>query len=379
MISLRDLWQTQRQQRQQEAIQRRQQVQETLLSVQQERQSKAVDLRDDLSRFRDRLMQENAVRRANLQQFRLKLQQETQTFLASASDRRQAQAEQVAQQLDEFVQALQVQTAQFLSLTAADRVLMAHQLAQDLGNFHVALNTAVASLRRELQTEVTSLKQETQELLAASYQQRVLTQAQLTKDLVDFMEKLRSEVQSYLWELELISEDRAHQTQQTLKQSRENRLAAVQELFERLADFRTDLKVFHVNVQKSVWGTVSSSQSNPASPALLQQQLNPVGVKSVTVTPPAPTSVSPTATAKASVKAEPVAVLSTQATQQNSVDHEKAVYNYIHQALGARLTEIESALNINRFQTVDALRSLIQKGLITQRDRVYLTQEDFSL
>ncbi|HEY9863134.1 MAG TPA: hypothetical protein V6D21_03045, partial [Candidatus Obscuribacterales bacterium] len=52
---------------------------------------------------------------------------------------------------------------------------------------------------------------------------------------------------------------------------------------------------------------------------------------------------------------------------------EQRVYQYIqtHQN-GARLAEIEQALGINRVQTVDAIRVLLQQGQITQRDRVYI-------
>jgi DNA-binding IclR family transcriptional regulator len=49
---------------------------------------------------------------------------------------------------------------------------------------------------------------------------------------------------------------------------------------------------------------------------------------------------------------------------------------YIQTSQGARLTEIQSALGINRSETVDGLRALIRKNLITQRDRIYLVQED---
>ena len=57
------------------------------------------------------------------------------------------------------------------------------------------------------------------------------------------------------------------------------------------------------------------------------------------------------------------------------VAFEKEVYTFLHNAEGGRLTQIETALNLNRFQAVDALRSLIKKGLITQRERVYLVQQ----
>ncbi|MDW8201598.1 MAG: gas vesicle protein GvpN [Cyanobacteriota bacterium SKYGB_h_bin112] len=52
---------------------------------------------------------------------------------------------------------------------------------------------------------------------------------------------------------------------------------------------------------------------------------------------------------------------------------QRAVYNFVCQTAGARITEIQSALSINRFQAVDALRSLVANGLLKQRDdRVYI-------
>ena len=57
---------------------------------------------------------------------------------------------------------------------------------------------------------------------------------------------------------------------------------------------------------------------------------------------------------------------------------EDQVYHYIREGKGVRLTEIEAALGINRVQTVDALRALLRKGLIIQRDRTYLTPDQLS-
>jgi predicted DNA-binding transcriptional regulator len=58
---------------------------------------------------------------------------------------------------------------------------------------------------------------------------------------------------------------------------------------------------------------------------------------------------------------------------------EEAVYTHLYETQGASLAEIEAALNISRFQTVDTLRALIRKGFVTQRDRMYLIQEDVKL
>ncbi|MDJ1175563.1 helix-turn-helix domain-containing protein [Roseofilum capinflatum] len=50
---------------------------------------------------------------------------------------------------------------------------------------------------------------------------------------------------------------------------------------------------------------------------------------------------------------------------------EEQVYNFLRKSPSSRLTVIEEALGINRVQAVDTLRSLIKKGMVTQRDRLY--------
>jgi len=56
---------------------------------------------------------------------------------------------------------------------------------------------------------------------------------------------------------------------------------------------------------------------------------------------------------------------------------EEKVYAYLQQSHGARVGEIESALGINRVQTIDALRSLIKKGVLKQQqNRLFVTQGD---
>jgi hypothetical protein len=77
------------------------------------------------------------------------------------------------------------------------------------------------------------------------------------------------------------------------------------------------------------------------------------------------------------VKAEPVEEM--QAVNRDPAQLEMDIFKYIQALNGARLTEIESALSINRFQAVDALRSLIKKGNVTQRDRIYLIPEEVNL
>src|SRR6476646_4244322 len=142
---------------------------------------------------------------------------------------------------------------------------MAEQLAQELHQFHSELNVSVTLLRQEIQTQVSTLQQETQALLSTSQHERVLMRTQQAKELTTFVEKLSADVQSYLWELELLREDRAQQLRQTLSQSRSDRQADVAALFQRFATFRTELQQYCTHLRASVWGADLdiNHQSNP--------------------------------------------------------------------------------------------------------------------
>lgn len=56
--------------------------------------------------------------------------------------------------------------------------------------------------------------------------------------------------------------------------------------------------------------------------------------------------------------------------------YEQAVYHYLQQNGAARLTQIEMALQLDRFHTVDTLRILMEKGTIEQRDRLFFLHEE---
>ncbi|NJO39393.1 MAG: hypothetical protein HC769_02450 [Cyanobacteria bacterium CRU_2_1] len=351
MISLKDSWQEQRQQRQHELAQRHQQVQETIDAFRQQRNAKAAQMREDLRLFQ------------------LELQLETQEFLANASTHRQIQTEQVAEQLHDYVQSLRAQTTEILSTNATDRFLMAQQLFQDLAEFHANLTTSVVSFRQQLQFEIYALQIETQEKLQAHQQERIKNHAQQMDELAVWVANLQSAVQDYLTELELLRHDRAQQLHAMLQQVHDRRITEVRVLFQELALFRAELRSFYENLHTTVWGETSSSQANNLATNAVANITNktnhssmPSVTKSVATTTqlPKPNSQSP-------IKLD------------NATSLEKDVFGYLHQTQGARLTEIESALSINRFQVVDALRLLIKKGCVTQRDRLYLIQEEVSL
>jgi hypothetical protein len=322
-MALKDYWQQQRQERQQEVVQRQQSVHQTLENVRQERQIKAAQLQDDLSLFREMIVSEDRTRRINFQQFYSRLKSETEALLIAAKDRRQIQAKEVAEELAAFIQAIRQETAELLAANAADRNLMAQQVEQELAAF---------------------------------------------------VEALRSDVQSYLWEMETIRKSRAGQLQRDLTQSRIDREAEMKEIFQRFADFRVELNRFHEELRNEVWGTdapvaLGADSPKPSAPKSPKVAGSSIPVKAAS----APATAS---TTKQTLSNSVVSAKATKPSQKDEIAYEKDVYNYIHQSQGARLTQIEAYLGINRFQAVDALRSLIKKGLITQRDRVYVAHED---
>ncbi|MCY7274019.1 MAG: gas vesicle protein GvpC [Phormidesmis sp. CAN_BIN44] len=317
--------------------------------AQKERQELASELRSDLSLFRVTLASANRDRTIEFQRFSVELQQhrielhrETQEFLTSISDRRHSQAQ---------------------------------QLADDLQTFRVVLNERVNALRQDIRADLQDLQLETQAFLSQSRQQRLKVQIRLTQNLAAFTESLRFEVQNYLSDVKTARHDRAASLAQTLHQNRTDREAKNSVLFLRLADFRSQLT-------STIWGEDNSSkiESQVSEPVVLQPS-------SVLKNPPTLLTTVPSIS-KISLSPKPVQIVEpTEAPKPQSsslagvnaddrVFEEKA-YHYIESMQGARLTEIESAMGISRFQAVDTLRSLIQKGLVTQRDRVYRIQEDF--
>lgn len=413
MISLKESWRVQRKQRQYEVLQRQQQVHKILEQFQQARQVKAAELREDLRLFQ------------------LELQLDTQEFLSQVNSQRQLQAEQLLRQLHCFTQALHQQTAQLIAINAADRTAKAEQLTQSLSEFHADLSLAVTLLRQDLQqqmqvlrVEVQTICAEAQELLQDFQQERIQNRTQQIQTLAAWIDVLHTEVQDYLAELSLLRHDRAHQLQTMLQDDRDRRTEEISEFFQQLAQFRSELKAYCADLHQAVWGsTVSdtaveqsipnskvepsvtvtpqaqnSSKATPQSngqqhsKAVKQPARRPAAAKH----PTAPQSSKPktqpsrAGTAAAPSAAQPVAAhaspshketpMQAAALPQSPTDVvEQRVYTHLQQTQGARLTDIETTLEINRFQAVDALRSLIKKGLVTQRDRMYLIQEDINL
>ena len=448
MISLKDLWQQQRLQRQQEIAQRQQnvalyqqQVRNDLVQLQQERLVKATELHK------------------NLNQSQLDLQQQTQSYLKHISEQRRQQAQALVNSLRHFAEVLQAQTHQFLSLTQANRQLQADELFRNLNQFHINLSTSVVALRTNLQTEIQSLRDEvqticaeTQMYLSSRQQERIREQIQLAESLSAYVQSLQADVSNYLAHLNQLDKERVQELHTQFQHQRQARATEMEELFEDLAIFRGELREYCTNLQTMVWGdgtveehTNSGTATQVTSPAVPQVQASPrsssgvpsgrspqpapakappvvtpapvsASVSTAVMTPPKPASVTalssppqpsiePLSVAAAKPDTSTETLTHSAATEKvnDSSGNEKStvaiswsnasvvpsrkatsdveleIFDYLKTSEGARLTEIESALDINRFQVVDALRSLIKQGRVTQRDRVYVIQEEATL
>ncbi|MDF0554556.1 hypothetical protein [Kamptonema sp. UHCC 0994] len=339
-MALLDEWRSQREERQQEVRSRQQEVRSTIASLQEVRLTQGLH---------DRNWRQQAY---------INLQQQTQRFLTATSSNRRIQAELLAEKLDEFARSLSLQTAQFLAEITTDREKLATATLKELREFHVNLSATLADLRQQRQNRIEVLKNQTQELLTASYLQRIQTQAQLNRQLTVWMEALRSDIQSYLQELELMGEARRRQLHQSFQESRAQRLVEAQQIRDRHARFQAQLHLYRQNLQFEVWGEHSKMISK-------SHQQHHQGSKVVSK----PVAAEAQIKLDTNVKAQPVEAVKPNMT----VLQEQQVYNYIRQGKGARLTEIEAATGLSRVQTVDALRSLLQKGSIVQRDRLYLS------
>lgn len=353
-MTFQQQWQLQAKKRQAQVESRKQEIQATLAEFQKQRQTKAVEVRGELSVFRENLalteesrQQEEKLRAAQRQEFCESLHRHTEDFLTKTATERQVSAQKLADKLDDFMVFLETKTRYFLEESATNRSEKAAQLHEDLALFHAALMASVSELRLNNQIDLENLKEKNRQFLSFRHLERLDMKAELTEKLTNFMEDLRSGVQTYLQELELMRLERAENLQEFLEKSHIERTAGLKALFGRFAEDRRQLKQYREALQAEVWG----AKAGEIEPVV--ETIVPVKVESV----------------KKVEKANSQPALLPKPTP---VAFELEVYHYILQKKRARLSEIETALKINRIQAVDALRSLVQKNMIIQRDRLYI-------
>ncbi|NEQ47752.1 MAG: hypothetical protein F6K00_31170 [Leptolyngbya sp. SIOISBB] len=322
MAALQEQWEMARKARQQEIVQRQQAVQETLAHCQQNREANAVDMRAKLAAYYG------------------SVQDETKLYLT-----------QVEQQ----------------------RRVMAQQTAQQLQVFDAELRAVVAELRAANQADMAELQQVTQEVLATYQRDRAVMRDQQQQVLSEYVDELQGAVADCLAEIAGNRRAMAVVDQAQRHRDREALTDDVEALREEFAIYREQMRDFRENLRQSVWGDASPTVATPAktttdSKASSRNSRTRVQAGATTKAKSAAATKGAKAPAPVGKKASPA---------KSMVPTEEAVFNYLQAHHdGARLTAIESTLGINRFQAVDALRSLIQKELIVQKDRTYRIQEE---
>ncbi len=422
MISLNDKWKAQTQERQQD-------VQVLLAGFQVERNQIATQLREHLRIFQDEIRQETRVLLENASQqrqemalelserlsdFRAQLQEQTAQFLAVTEAERSLMAQQVTYDLSEFRQQL------------AESVAL---LRQDLQIGIEAIASEVQTLRSNTQQELTALRQDRlSNLVTLVDGLRADTQdylAELTEARKERADQLHGQLQA----------NRAHrqaEAQMLRQQFAHFRLG----LRQHRARLRQSVWGEGTVESSPSNGTASATAlptatpksmplslprpSRPASSKALHPKTSRISAKPLTTGGRSPHPIASTSalTRKANGSTPPISIVEMPPVPEVAVPHlsaqisgrpvelgttaisplqsdqkpvsstananhlqrdaaqtEAAIHAYIHEVKGARLTEIETALGMNRFQAVDALRSLIKKGLVTQRDRTYLAQD----
>lgn len=347
MTPLNHQWQAARQQRQATVAQRRKQVHAALGNLQQERLANAAQLRQALN------------------QMYVNLQDENLLWLVQTCQHRLAQARQLRQKL----------TTDQKNLEAAVSDLRL-AISQDLNR---------------IQRQVDSIRQETATVRAGHRQEHAMMRSQLLPQLDAYVSELRLEVAKSLNTLTADRLAAAGPRQEQRQQARQALANEVEAMFQELSDFRQELHEFREGLTDQVWGKDMPAPAPSAEPAVAKPAVakpQPRRLATPKAAAPASTPVpTPALTVEVPVAAPapapmPTPVAATIATvappsaPAKSDPVEESVYNYLHKTHGARLTEIEAELGINRFQAVDALRSLIQKELIVQEDRIYHVQEE---
>lgn len=262
----------------------------------------------------------------------------------------------------------------------------------------MSLKTEWRQQRQNRQKAIADLRHRIQTLLSLTQQERHYNGLELHKQLTTGRQALQADVQAYLFQAAQERQQQAQQSQSERQADMAALAAEMERLFSEFADFRLYLRTFCADLRQSVWGT-STSQPSVSSkryqPTARRQPAKSVTTKpvakpqpktavsrpapqppaqAVEVPLPVPTVTAPKPTA-APVNAPSSTAAVDKAKSSTPNATENSVYQYIAETPGARLSEIESNLRINRIQTVNALRSLVEKGMVAQRDRAYYTQQ----
>ncbi|MFN6526415.1 gas vesicle protein GvpC [Nostoc sp. ChiSLP03a] len=195
--------------------------------------------------------------------------------------------------------------------------------------------------QQELQLQAELLHQELSSSVISLHNNRKLQQQQFQQEIVERQ-----------LEILQIKTDVCQRQQEY----RQQRAAKAQALFQDLQNFRT---ILHQNV----WGDDTHKQAVSPHPAKTEKLVATVSKWSVS---------------RSGIKAtgfRPSVNTMTRKVPTSNADTKSKVQQYIQQAQGATLTEIEEVIGLTRVQTIDILRSLIKQGILEQRDRQYFIRQ----
>ncbi|AVH69630.1 gas vesicle protein GvpC [Nostoc sp. 'Lobaria pulmonaria (5183) cyanobiont'] len=144
---------------------------------------------------------------------------------------------------------------------------------------------------------------------------------------------------------------------QRQQEYRQQRTAKAQALFQNLQNFRAIL-------HNSVWGDYSDGQAVSPTPAKEEKLVVTVPKLSIS-----------RSAIKATGFRSSVNTMTKKVPALNADSVKSKVLQYIQQAEGATLIEIEEVIGLSRVQTIDILRSSIKQGVLEQRDRQYFIRQ----
>ncbi|WP_392535243.1 gas vesicle protein GvpC [Nostoc sp. C117] len=195
--------------------------------------------------------------------------------------------------------------------------------------------------KQELQLQADLLHQELSSFVTNLDNNRKLQQQQFQQEILERQLEIL-QIKTDVW--------------QRQQEYRQQRTAKAQALFQNLQNFRAIL-------HNSVWDDYSPEQ--PASPTPAKEE------KSVVIPK---WSISRSAI-KANGFRPSANTIAKKAPALNADTAKSKVQQYIQQAEGATLIEIEEVIGLSRVQTIDILRSLIKQGVLEQRDRQYFIRQ----
>ncbi|BAY10212.1 gas vesicle protein GvpC [Calothrix sp. NIES-2098] len=202
--------------------------------------------------------------------------------------------------------------------------------------------------QQELQLQADVLHQELSSSVTSLHNNRKLQQQQFQQEIVERQ-----------LEILQIKTDVCQRQQEY----RQQRAAKAQALFQDLQNFRAIL-------HKNVWGDVSDGLCLRTH----EQVVAPPPAKTEKIVATVPKwSIS-----RSGIKAtgfRPSVNTMTKKVPALNADNKSKVQQYIQQAEGATLIEIEEVIGLSRVQTIDILRSLIKQGVLEQRDRQYFIRQ----